>query len=111
MLLVLCRKIGCCLVFLRLVVGLMMPSKPRRELCESLIASLRDAVWETEDAASAISRLYELVWFIEDEQTQNDIQMLAGRLHAACSTIMDYSTRIDFLLTPLEIDEAGSDAE
>ena len=89
----------------------MMPNKPSRESYESLIASLRDAVWETEDAASAISRLYELVWFIEDEQTQNDIQMLAGRLRTAGSIITDYSTRIDFLLTPLAIDEAGRDAE
>ena len=88
----------------------MMPNKRGRESYESLIASLRNAVWETEDAASTISKLYELVWFIEDEQTQNDIQMLAGRLRAAGSIIMDYSTRIDFLLTPLEIDEAGRDA-
>lgn len=87
-----------------------MTSKPRRKSYESLIASLRDAVWETEDAASTISKLYELVWFIEDEQTQNDIQMLAGRLRDAGASVMDYSTRIDFLLTPIESDEAGSDA-
>ena len=89
----------------------MMPSKPSRESYESLIASLRDAVWETEDAARAISRLYDLVWAIKDEQTLSDIQMLAGRLRDAGSIITDYSTRIDFLLTPLEIDEAGRDAE
>ena len=89
----------------------MMPNKPSRESYESLIASLRDAVWETEDAASAISRLYDLVWAIKDEQTQNDIQMLAGRLRTAGSIITDYSTRIDFLLTPLAIGEAGRDAE
>lgn len=77
----------------------MMPNKPSRESYESLIASLRDAVWETEDAASAISRLYELVWFIEDEQTQNDIQMLAGRLRTAGSIITDYSTRIDLAIS------------
>ena len=88
-----------------------MPSKPSRESYESLIASLRDAVWETEDAARAISRLYDLVWAIKDEQTLSDIQMLAGRLRDAGSIITDYSTRIDFLLTPLEIDEAGRDAE
>lgn len=95
---------------LNLFGGLMMRNKRGRESYESLIASLRDAVWETEDAASAVSRLYELVWFIEDEQTQNDIQMLAGRLHAAGSIIMDYSTRIDFLLTPIASGEAAGDA-
>lgn len=87
-----------------------MRNKRGRESYDRLIASLRDAVWETEDAASAVSRLYELVWFIEDEQTQNDIQMLAGRLHAAGSIIMDYSTRIDFLLTPIASGEAAGDA-
>lgn len=87
-----------------------MTSKPRRESYESLIASLRDVVWETEDTARAIRELHELVWAIEDEQTQNDIQMLAGRLRDAGASIMDYSTRIDFLLTPIESDEAGSDA-
>lgn len=84
-----------------------MTSKPRRESYESLIASLRDAVWETEDTASAIRRLYDLLWAIKDEQTLNDIQALAGRLRDAGASIMDYSTRIDFLLSPFESDEAG----
>lgn len=87
-----------------------MRNKRGRESYESLIASLRDAVWETEDTASAIRRLYDLVWAIKDEQTLRDIQVLAGRLSAASASITDYSTRIDFLLSPLEIDKADGDA-
>lgn len=87
-----------------------MTSKPRRQSYESLIASLRETVWEIEDVASAIRRLYDLLWAIKDEQTLNDIQALVGRLCTAGSTIMDYSTRIDFLLSPFEIDEADGDA-
>lgn len=87
-----------------------MRNKRGRESYESLIASLRETVWEIEDTASAIRRLYDLLWSIKDEQTLNDIQMLAGRLRDAGSIVMEYSTRIDFLLTPFEIDEAGRDA-
>lgn len=76
-----------------------MTSKPRRESYESLIASLRDAVWETEDTASAIRRLYDLVWAIKDEQTLRDIQALAGRLCTAGSSIMGYSTHIDLAIS------------
>ena len=76
-----------------------MTSKPRRKSYESLIASLRDAVWETEDTASAIRRLYDLVWAIKDEQTQRDIQALVGRLCTAGSIVMDYSTRIDLAIS------------
>ena len=45
-----------------------MRNKRGRESYESLIASLRDAVRETEDTASAISKLYDLVWAIKDEK-------------------------------------------
>ena len=76
-----------------------MTSKPRRKSYKRLIASLRDVVWETEDTASAIRRLYDLVWAIKDEQTQRDIQALVGRLCTAGSTIMDYSTRIDLAIS------------
>lgn len=76
-----------------------MTSKPRRKSYKRLIASLRDAVRETEDTASAIRRLYDLVWAIKDEQTQRDIQALAGRLCTAGASIMDYSTRIDLAIS------------
>ena len=76
-----------------------MTSKPRRESYESLIASLRDAMRETEDMASAISRLYDLVWAIKDEKTLRDIQALAGRMCTAGASIMDYSTRIDLAIS------------
>lgn len=76
-----------------------MRNKRGRKSYERLIASLRDAVWETEDTASAIRRLYDLVWAIKDEQTQRDIQALVGRLCTAGSTIMDYSTRIDLAIS------------
>ena len=76
-----------------------MRNKRGRESYESLIASLRDVVWETEDTASAISKLYELVWAIKDEQTLRDIQALAGRLSTAGASIMGYSTRINLAIS------------
>lgn len=76
-----------------------MRNKRGRESYESLIASLRDVVHETEDTASVISQLYELVWAIKDEQTLRDIQALAGRLCTAGAIIMDYSTRIDLAIS------------
>ena len=91
-----------------------MTSKPRRKSYESLIASLRDVVWETEDTASAISKLYDLVWAIGDEQTLSDIQALAGRLCTAGASIMEYSTRIDLAISldtgVIASGEAGSGA-
>ena len=77
----------------------MMPNKPSRESYESLIASLRDAVWETEDTASAISKLYDLVWAIKDEKALREIQALAGRMCTAGASIMEYSTRIDLAIS------------
>ena len=56
-------------------------------------------VHETEDTASVISQLYELVWAIKDEQTLRDIQALAGRLCTAGASIMEYSTRIDLAIS------------
>lgn len=92
----------------------MMRNKRRRESYESLIASLRDVVWEIEDTASAISKLYDLVWAIKDEQTLRDIQALVGRLCTASSSIMGYSTRIDLAISldtgVIASGEAGSDA-
>ena len=76
-----------------------MRNKRGRESYESLIASLRDLVHETEDTASVISQLYELVWAIKDEQTLRDIQALAGRLCTAGASIMEYSTRIDLAIS------------
>lgn len=76
-----------------------MRNKRGRESYESLIASLRDVVHETEDTASVISQLYELVWAIKDEQTLRDIQALAGRLCTAGASIMEYSTRIDLAIS------------
>lgn len=76
-----------------------MRNKRGRESYESLIASLRDVVHETEDTASVISKLYDLVWAIKDEQTLRDIQALAGRLCRAGAIIMDYSTRIDLAIS------------
>ena len=76
-----------------------MRNKRGRESYESLIASLRDTVWETEDTASAISKLYDLVWAIKDEQTLRDIQALAGRLCTAGASIQEYSTRIDLAIS------------
>ena len=76
-----------------------MRKKRGRESYESLIASLRDVVRETEDTASAISKLYDLVWAIKDEQTQRDIQALAGRLCTAGASIMGYSTRINLAIS------------
>ena len=76
-----------------------MTSKPSRESYESLIASLRDAVRETEDTASAISRLYDLVWAIKDEKALREIQALAGRMCTAGASIMEYSTRIDLAIS------------
>lgn len=76
-----------------------MRNKRGRESYESLIASLRDVVWETEDTASAISKLYELVWAIKDEQTLRDIQALAGRMCTAGASIMEYSTSIDLAIS------------
>lgn len=77
----------------------MMRNKRRRTSYESLIASLRDVVHETEDTASAISKLYDLVWAIKDEQTLRDIQVLVGRLCTAGASIMEYSTRIDLAIS------------
>ena len=76
-----------------------MRNKRGRESYESLIASLRDVVRETEDTASAISKLYDLLWAIKDEQTLNDIQALAGRLRDAGASIMGYSTRINLAIS------------
>ena len=76
-----------------------MRNKRGRESYESLIASLRDVVLETEDTASAISKLYELVWAIKDEQTLRDIQALVGRLTTAGASVMEYSTRIDLAIS------------
>lgn len=76
-----------------------MRNKRGRESCESLIASLRDAVRETEDTASAISRLYELIWAIKDEKALREIQALAGRMCTAGASIMEYSTRIDLAIS------------
>lgn len=76
-----------------------MRNKRGRESYESLIASLRDVVHETEDTASVISKLYDLVWAIKDEQTLRDIQALAGRLCTAGASIMEYSTRIDLAIS------------
>lgn len=76
-----------------------MRNKRGRESYESLIASLRDVVHETEDTASVISQLYDLVWAIKDEQTLHDIQVLAGRLCTAGASIMEYSTRIDLAIS------------
>ena len=91
-----------------------MRNKRGREPYESLIASLEDAVRETEDMASAISKLYDLVWAIKDEQTLSDIQALAGRLCTAGASIMEYSTRIDLAISldtgVIASGEAGSDA-
>ena len=91
-----------------------MRNKRGRESYESLIASLRDTVWETEDTASAISKLYDLVWAIKDEQTLRDIQALAGRLCTAGASIQEYSTRIDLAISldtgVIASGEAGRDA-
>ena len=91
-----------------------MTNKPRRTSYESLIASLRDVVHETEDTASAISKLYDLVWTIKDEQTLRDIQALAGRLCTAGASIQEYSTRIDLAISldtgVIASGEAGRDA-
>ncbi len=87
-----------------------MTSKPRRKSYKRLIASLERWVHETENTVSAITNVYEFVWAIEDEKALREIQVLAGRLRDAGSIIMDYSTRIDFLLTPIESDEAGRNA-
>ena len=76
-----------------------MRNKRGRESYESLIASLRDAVRETEDTASAISRLYDLVWAIKDEKALREIQALAGRMCTAGVSIMEYSTRIDLAIS------------
>ena len=76
-----------------------MRNKRGRESYESLIASLRDVVWETEDTVSAISKLYDLVWAIEDEKALRDIQALIGRLSTAGASIMGYSTRIDLAIS------------
>lgn len=76
-----------------------MRNKRGRESYESLIASLRDVVWETEDTASAISKLYDLVWAIKDEKTLREIQALAGRLCTAGASIMGYSTRINLAIS------------
>ena len=76
-----------------------MRNKRGRESYESLIASLRDVVHETEDTASAISKLYDLVWAIKDEQTLRDIQALVGRLCTAGASIQEYSTRIDLAIS------------
>lgn len=87
-----------------------MTSKPRRKSYKRLIASLERWAQETENTVSAITNAYDLVWDIEDEKALREIQVLAGRLRDAGSIVMDYSTRIDFLLTPFESDEAGRDA-
>lgn len=91
-----------------------MRNKRGRESYESLIVSLRDVVLETEDTASAISKLYELVWAIKDEQTQRDIQALIGRLTTASASIQGYSTRIDLAISldtgVIASGEAGRDA-
>ena len=91
-----------------------MRNKRGRESYESLIASLRDVVLETEDTASAISKLYDLVWAIKDKQTLSDIQALAGRLCTAGASIMDYSTRINLAISldtgVIASGEAGRDA-
>ena len=76
-----------------------MRNKRGRESYESLIASLRDVVRETEDTASAISKLYDLVWAIEDEKALRDIQALAGRLCTAGASIMECSTRINLAIS------------
>lgn len=92
----------------------MMRNKRGRESYESLIASLRDVVWETEDTASAISKLYDLVWAIKDEQTLREIQSLVGRLCTAGASIQEYSTRIDLAISldtgVIASGEAGRDA-
>lgn len=91
-----------------------MRNKRGRESYESLIASLERWVHETEDTASAISKLYDLVWAIKDEQTLRDIQALAGRLCRAGASIMEYSTRIDLAISldtgVIASGEAGRDA-
>ena len=75
-----------------------MRNKRGRKSYENLIASLEEAVQETEDTATAISRWYDLVWTIEDKQTLSDIQALAGRLCRAGASIMECSTRIDLAI-------------
>ena len=91
-----------------------MTSKPRRQSYESLIASLRETVWEIEDVASAISKLYDLLWAIEDEKALRDIQALAGRLCTAAASIMECSTRINLAISldtgVIASGEAGRDA-
>ena len=91
-----------------------MRNKRGREYYESLIASLRDVVHETEDTASVISQLYDLVWAIKDEQTLREIQSLVGRLCTAGASIQEYSTRIDLAISldtgVIASGEAGRDA-
>lgn len=91
-----------------------MTSNPRGKSRERLLSSLRDVVHETEDTASVISKLYDLVWAIKDEQTLRDIQALAGRLCTAGASIMEYSTRIDLAISldtgVIASGEAGRDA-
>lgn len=88
-----------------------MTSKRGRESYESLIASLRDVVWETEDTADALDKLYDLVWAIKDEQTLRDIKALAGRMRNAGSRIWNRGIAIEIAAIPIPARaSAGSEA-
>ena len=76
-----------------------MTSKPRRESYESLIASLRDAVWETEELDIELDTLHDLVGGIEDEKALREIQTLADRIRNASASIMATAIAIDFLIS------------
>ena len=91
-----------------------MRNKRGREPYESFIASLRDAVRETEDTASAISKLYALMWVIDDAQTLHEVKALTDRVQEACASIVACTISIN-LLTSLvtsisDASEGGDDA-
>lgn len=91
-----------------------MTSKPRRKSYKRLIGSLELWAQEAENTVSAITNVYEFVWDIEDEKALREIQVLAGRLCTAGSSIMEYSTRIDLAISlntgVIASGEAGRDA-
>lgn len=91
-----------------------MRNKRRRTSYESLIASLRYAVEETEDLVVAFDKLYGLVWAIEDAQTLHEIQALIDRMKDAGASIVSTAITIDLSisLSPHISDdsEGGDDA-
>ena len=76
-----------------------MRNKRGRESYESLIASLRDAVEETEELDVELDTLHDLVRVIEDEEALCEIQALADRIRNASASIMATAIAIDFLIS------------